>query len=156
MRGEQTTRAHTASKTSIVISHCDSPVGWIASDIDMTSTSNAKFEIADITILVSKYGEQVTPSSILLIGFMKIMIVLSKKTYWRVRVPAAGDEEEKGDSNKKKSNSNDDLIVFVKDNNYNSKKNYYIPFDVGVFATTALDAEFGCGVLKNGGRTNII
>ena len=122
-----------------MISHCDSPVGWIASDIDMT-TSNAKFAIADITILVSKYGEQVTPSSIL-IGFMKIMIVLSKKTYWRVRVPAAGDEEEKGDSNKKKSNSNDDLIVFVKDNNYNSKKNYYIPFDVGVFATTALDAE---------------
>jgi hypothetical protein len=69
----------------------------------------------------------------------------------------AGDEEEKGDSNKKKCNSNDDLIVFVKDTskNYDFKKNYYIPFDVGVFATTALDAEFGCGVLKNG-RTNII
>ena len=59
-RGE-TTRAHTTSilskaqnaKVSIVICHCNSPVGWIARYME-----NVKFEIADITI-VSKCGEQV-------------------------------------------------------------------------------------------------
>jgi hypothetical protein len=55
----ETTSAHTASifskaqitKLSIVISHCNSPVGWIASCME-----NVKFEIEDITI-VSKCGE---------------------------------------------------------------------------------------------------
>ena len=58
----ETTSARTASilskaqnntKLSIVISHCNSPVGWIARYME-----NVKFEIADITI-VSKCGEQV-------------------------------------------------------------------------------------------------
>ena len=150
----ETTSAHTASilsktqntKLSIVISHCNSPVGWIASYME-----NVKFEIEDITI-VSKCGEEeVVGVDILEKSFGKNITIQRlpnigrcdhtyahwiQENYDRVQkellASAAGNENEE--------DSNNDLIFFVKDNNHAIRA--YRPFDV-VFAT-ALDAGFAC------------
>lgn len=157
----ETTSAHTASilskaqnntKLSIVISHCNSPVGWIASYME-----NVKFEIEDITI-VSKCGEEeVVGVDVLEKSFGKNITIQRlpnigrcdhtyahwiQENYNRVQNEILASAAR----NNNEEDSNNDLIFFVKDHNHMFKKGYR-PFDV-VFAT-ALDAGFAC-VQKNG------
>jgi hypothetical protein len=150
----ETTSAHTASilsktqntKLSIVISYCNSPVGWIASYME-----NVKFEIEDITIFSKCGEEEVVGVDVLEQSFGKNITIQRLPNVGREGHTYAHWIQENYDRvqkeilasaarNNNEEDSNNDLIFFVKDHNHAYK--VYRPFDV-VFAT-ALDAGVAC------------
>jgi hypothetical protein len=119
------------TKISIVISHCESPVDWIA-----TYIGEKEFDVSEITI-ISKCGKDVEGSDSL------------KRLGGNIRIESLSNVGRCDHSyahwihenySRFQNESLDDLIFFVKDNDYMSV--HFRPFE-DVFAS-ASDVGFGC------------
>ena len=128
------------TRISIVISHCDSPVDWIASFM-----GEGNFLVSDITIF-SKCGTEVDGVSALESSFGVDAIIKRLPNVGRCDHTYAHwirDNYSRTREELRTSGEEDfpqDLVLFIKDNNYH--KDTYIPFP-HIF-TTASDAGFGC------------
>lgn len=129
------------TKISIVISHCNHPVDWIASYM-----GEGNYQVSDITI-ISKCAKEVDGVSALESSFGVSAIIKRlpnvgrcDHTYahWIRENYSRTQEESRTSPPTGKDDSPEDLVFFVKDNNYRAKR----PFP-HVFAT-ASDAGFGC------------